>query len=134
MIGILIRIGLNAVALWLTAYVLPQLSFGKDQGVAGILAVALIFGLVNAFVKPAVKLLALPLNLVTLGLFGFVVNAALLLLVAWLAGQTGLTFTVGGFPPDITLTAIEAAIVGGIVLSLISRAIDLLPIGNRRLG
>ena len=95
--------------------------------------VAVIFGLVNAFVKPAVKLLSLPLNLLTLGLFGLVVNGFLLLLVAWLAGQVGMGFTVGDFPPDVTIATIEAALFGGIILSLVSRVIDLLPIGGRRL-
>lgn len=133
MIGLLIRIGLNAIALRLTAYLLPQISFGKDDTVLGILVVAVIFGLVNAFVKPAVKLLSLPLNLLTLGLFGLIVNAALLLLVAWLAGQVGMGFTVGDFPPDVTIATIQAAFFGGIILSLVSRLIDLLPIGSRRL-
>lgn len=133
MIGLLIRIGLNAIALRLTAYILPAISFGKDDSIIGILAVAVIFGLVNAFVKPVVKLLSLPINLVTLGLFGLVVNGALLLLVAWLAGQAGMTFTVGDFPPDITIATIEAALAGGIVLSLVSRVIDLLPIGSKRM-
>ncbi len=133
MIGLLIRVGLNAVALWLTAYFVPQIHLDKGDSVVGILAVAVIFGLVNTFVKPVVKLLSLPINLVTLGMFGLVVNGALLLLVAWLAGQAGMTFTVGDFPPDITIATIEAAFVGGIILSLVSRALDLLPIGGRKL-
>ncbi len=79
-------------------------------------AVALIFGLVNAVVKPVVKLLGLAFYLLTLGLFALVVNAVLFLLVGWLARAVGLPFAVDGF---------GAAFFGAIVVAVVSFVLHL---------
>ena len=82
-------------------------------------------GLVNGLIKPIVKLFSLPLTMMTLGLFGIVINAALLLLIAWIADLVGITFTVGGFPPDFGLAAIGAALVGAIAMSIVGAIVGL---------
>lgn len=132
MIGIVVRIVLNAIALWVTALVYKDITFGAKPSVAEVLGVAVIFGLVNAFVKPVVRLLTLPVRMGTLGLVGFVINAALLLLVAWAAGQMGFAFRVGGFPGAFGADTIVSAIIGAAVLSIVSMLVDLLPVGAKR--
>ena len=87
------------------------------------IVLAIIAGVVNGLIKPIVRLLALPIRMATLGLIGFVINAAMLLLVAWLASLVNIDFTVGGFPPKFSLDTITWAVVGAIVLSIISTII-----------
>jgi putative membrane protein len=108
---ILLRIAINAVALFVTAYLLPGIDL--TGGIWGLLIVAVIFGLVNAFIRPIVKLFSLPITCLTLGLFTLVINTGMLLLTAWLAGSF-LSFTGSVF--ENLLTAFIAAI----IISLIS--------------
>lgn len=110
--GLLIRWVLSAFALWLTAVLLP--GFVQVRDFWGALLAAAVLGLVNALVRPIFVILTLPLTLLTLGLFLFVVNAAMLGLAAALAGSA---LEVNGF---------WGAVVGSIVLSLISLALNLL--------
>ncbi len=118
-----LRTVVNGLALWLTALVVPGLHLGEESPqlanrLMTILLVALIFGLVNAIIKPALTLLGLPLIIVTLGLFTIVINAALLALTAWIAGGLGLDFTIDGF--------FWSAILGALVLSFISMLLSAL--------
>jgi putative membrane protein len=76
-----------------------------------------IFGVVNAIVRPIVSLLSIPLYILTLGLFFFVVNALMLMLTSWIADQVGVPFEVDGF---------WTAVFGAIVISLASAAIGML--------
>jgi putative membrane protein len=117
----LIRVAVVAVALWIATVIVtgiavtaatPATRFGT------LIAVALIFGLVNAVVKPVVKILGCAFYILTLGLFALVVNALLFLLVGWLAGRIGLPFAVGGFVP-----AFFGAIVVGVVAFVLHVAI-----------
>lgn len=101
----IVRLFANAVALWVAAEVVPGIELSSDF--AGVLLVALVFGLVNAFLKPVVKLLALPLLFVSLGLFALVINAGLL----FLTGQLVDGFAVNGF---------VAAFVGSLIVSVVS--------------
>lgn len=86
------RAAVTGLALWVVTLVLPGLTFvGGDsslQRVGIIFVVALVFGLVNAIVKPIVMLLSLPLYVVTLGLFHVVVNALMLWITAWITDHT----------------------------------------------
>ncbi len=132
MVGIIVRVVVNGAALWITTQVVPDLSFGSNPEVTGVLGVAVVFGLVNAFVKPILSLLSLPLSIMTLGLFGLVVNGVLLLVVAALSESVGLHFTVDGFPPDLGLNAIWWAIVGSVVLGIVSTLLGLLPLPGDR--
>ncbi|MEU0388063.1 MULTISPECIES: phage holin family protein [Streptomyces] len=105
--------GALAVAVWLLDKItLTGDSTGKKAGT--LIIVALIFGLVNFLVKPVVKLLSLPLLILTLGLFTLVVNALMLLLTSWLADQLDLSFHVEGF---------WTAVLGGLIISVVSWAL-----------
>lgn len=114
----LIRAAVVAVALVAIARVAPQIVVPEDPvRVAGLAA---LFGVANAFVRPVVHLLALPIRLVTLGLATFVLNAALVLGVAWAAGELDVGFSVGGYPPDLSLEAVAAAAALAAVLGAVS--------------
>ncbi|MFJ6410360.1 phage holin family protein [Streptomyces hydrogenans] len=115
--------GALAVAIWLFAGITLT---GNDEitgeAVGTLLLVSLVFGLVNFLVKPIVKLLTLPLFILTLGLITLVVNALMLLLTSWLADLFDLSFHVDGF---------GTAVVGGLVISVVSWALNiLLPDGD----
>jgi putative membrane protein len=84
--------------------------------------VALVFGVVNAVVRPVVKLLALPFIILTLGLLIFVINALMLLLTSWLSGQLALGFHVDGF---------GTAVLGGLVVMVATWILEALLPGDR---
>jgi putative membrane protein len=118
--GFLIRWLINAVALWVTTKIVSGIDITTDNGgkqALTILLVALIFGLVNAIIKPIVKLVGCIFYVLTLGLISFVVNALLFLLVDWLAGLLDLPFSVDGFWP---------AFWGAIVMGVVSWVLSLL--------
>lgn len=111
---IILRTIINAVALWITAQVIPNIELTGN--VVTLLIVAVIFGLVNALVRPLVKLLTLPINVLTLGLFSLVINALMLVLTSWLsAGLTIQGSIVSGF-----LTAL----LGSILISIVSTVLS----------
>ena len=106
---ILIRLLINAAALWAAVRLVPGVSFTGDW--QRLLLVALVFGVLNVSLKPLLVVLTLPFLVVTLGLFTFVVNAALLWTTSALSGALGLGFHVSGF---------GAAFVGALVVSFVS--------------
>ena len=119
------RIVINAVALWVAVRLIPNVTFPAAQAFpAGdwwkLLVVALIFGLINAYLKPIAALLSLPARILTLGLFSLVINAVLLLLLALVSDAFALGFTLATFPPHLTLNAFIAAILCSIVISIVS--------------
>lgn len=132
MTELIVKVVVNAAALWVAIQVVPQLSFdfGQDWWKLGV--VALIFALVNSYLKPIVKALSFPISLMTLGLVAFVINAAMLLVVAFLSDQLALGFAVGDFPPDITADTIVGAFLGSIVISVVS-TLATLALAPRRL-
>lgn len=108
-----IRTLVVAAALWVATVLVggvDLLSGSTGTRIGTLLAVALVFGLVNAVVKPIVALAGCPLYVLTLGLFALVVNALMFLLTGWLAGLLDLPFTVDGF-----WAAFWGAIIVGIV-------------------
>ena len=128
MIELVIKILVNAAALWVAVQVLPPnlLSFDYGSDWWKLLAVALIFALVNSYIRPIVKALAFPISILTLGLVAFIINAALLLLVAGLSGQFELGFTVGDFPPNlVSADTIIGAIAGAVVISIVSTLVSI---------
>jgi putative membrane protein len=129
---LIVKVVVNAAALWVAIQVVPQLSFDFGQDWWKLGAVALIFALVNSYLKPIVKALSFPISLMTLGLVAFVINAAMLLVVAFLSDQLALGFTVGDFPPDITADTIVGAFLGSIVISVVS-TLATLALAPRRL-
>jgi putative membrane protein len=108
--NLLLRLLINAFALWATAELLPGFAF--DGSFWELLLVALIFGLVNTFIRPIVRLLTLPLTVITLGLFTFVVNGLMLMLTAAISDSLSLD---GGF-----FRQFFTAIVGAIIISIVS--------------
>ena len=109
----LMRIVITAIALWAATRLVSGITFhGNWLGLAG---VALVFGVLNSFVRPILTFLSFPLLIVTLGLFTFVLNAVMLLLTSALASRLGIDFHVAGFWP-----AFWGAIVVGIVSFLLS--------------
>ncbi|KUJ49419.1 MULTISPECIES: phage holin family protein [Micromonospora] len=116
--GFLIRLATTAVALWVTTLIVPGVEVTGRSGydtAFTLLIVALIFGVINAVLKPLIKVVGCVFYLVTLGLFALVVNALLFLLTDWVAGVLKLPFHVNGF-----WAAFWGAIVMAVVTWLIS--------------
>ncbi|MCE7938575.1 hypothetical protein DCC79_02045 [bacterium] len=111
---LLLRIVINAAALWAATRLIDGIAIGGD--VAGLLVVAVVFGVVNAFVRPLVALLTFPITLVTLGLFTLVINALMLMLTDRLSA----TLDIAGTASDQFVTALVAGIVISIVSTVLS--------------
>lgn len=112
-----IRLVVNSVAIWLTSLLLSGVSLTESQGWDQVLVVGvvgLIFTLVNLVVKPIVSLFALPLTIITLGLFTLVVNALMLLLTSWLTSFTDWGLFVDGFWWAL-LAALIVSIITGVL-------------------
>ena len=110
MIDLVIRVLINAIAVFDATQVVPQIDFAVGNDWWKLLAVALILALVNSYIRPIVKLLAIPVSFVTLGLVAFLINGAMLLLVALVSNQLGLGFRIGTFPPNLNADAIVGAV------------------------
>lgn len=108
--GILLNLILSTIAVLVSAYILPGV---KVDGFFTALVVAVVLGVINAFIKPLVLLFTLPINILTLGLFTFVINALMIELVAVI---------VPGFKVD----GILWALIFSIVLSLVSGMISMM--------
>lgn len=140
--SLLVRVIVNALALWIASWILPGLDIsttattgvaannGVTQGadavgvVLAYLFIGLIFGIVNALVKPLVSLLSLPLTILTLGLFAVIINAAMLYLTSWLSSYTPVHFTIDSF--------FWTAVLAAIIITLVSLVAGRLPGGRRR--
>jgi len=138
----IIRILINGLALWIASWILPGLDIstsaateavaktGVTQGtdtvgiIAAYLFVGVIFGVVNAFVRPLVSFLSLPITILTLGLFTIVINAAMLYLTSWISSYTPVHFTIDSF----FWTAVFAAI----IITVISLVSGRIPGARRR--
>ena len=106
--GLVIRFLVSAVALGVTAWIVPGIHRGS---LGGLLAAALILGILNAIIRPILILLTLPINLLTLGLFTFVVNAVMLKVMSWIVRS----FRIDGFGP---------ALLGAVVLAIVSALLN----------
>jgi putative membrane protein len=119
-----IKVLVNGVALWVAALVLSdgihlgQRADSLSARLLTILFVAVVFGLVNAFVKPIAKLFSLPFIILTLGLFTLVVNALMLQITSWLAGALNLDFHIDSFFWD--------AVLGALVITFVSLLLNIL--------
>ena len=123
--GFIVGTIVTAIAFYVLTTFLPDFVSYKGE-LVGLLVLAVIFGIVNGLIGPIVRLLALPLRMMTLGLVGFVINAGLLLLTAAIADATSFHLHVGKFPPTLlSADTLVSAIVGAIVLSLVSTVIRL---------
>lgn len=112
--SVLIRWLINTLAIYVAVRIIPGVHY--TGGPAGLIVVALLFGLVNATLRPLLTLLTCPLVLVTLGVFLFVINALLLMFTAWLSTQFDIGFSVDGF---------GSAFLAGLLISLVSLLLTL---------
>jgi putative membrane protein len=111
MARILIRWGINAIAIWAAIKLVPGIEHTGSAG--SLIVIALIFGLVNALVRPILTVLTCPLIILTMGLFILIINALMLGLTAWLV-------------PSLTIDGFWPAFWGALIISLVSGAISLL--------
>ncbi len=132
-----VRIMINGLALWIASWLLPGLLIstsattgalagsGLTRGadtlgiVLAYLFVGLIFGAVNAFVRPVARFISLPITILTLGLFTIAINAAMLSLTAWLSTYTPVQFTIDSF--------FWTAVLASIIISVVSLVVSALP-------
>jgi putative membrane protein len=125
---LIIKIVVNAVAIWVATAVVPGVVVSEGDASLGrkivtLLVVGAIFGVVNALIKPIVKLFSLPFYILTLGLFAFIVNALMLMLASWLSEQLNISFHID----DFFWSAIGAAV----VVTFVSMVLNLvLPDGD----
>ena len=120
--GILIRLVIGAVSLWVATLVIDgiELTTNSVPGKVGtLLAVAVIFGLVNAVLRPIIKTIGCGLYVLTLGLVAVVVNGLLFLLTSWIAGKLGLPFHVDDFWPSAVLGALLVGVVSWVLNMLV---------------
>jgi putative membrane protein len=119
-VGIIIRLIISALALWISTLVIDGITVeGSAAEKAGtLLVVAVIFGVVNAVLRPIIKVLGCWAYALTLGLIAIVVNAALLMLTSWIAEQLDLSFDVDKFWPT--------AVLGALLIGIVSWLLNLL--------
>lgn len=118
----LIRWGINAVAIWAAIRLVPGIHL-IDNSIGVIITVALIFGLVNAIIRPVVAFLTCPLIILTLGLGTLLINAAMLALTGAISRAVGIGITFDGFWPVFW---------GALVISIVSVVLSALLGGKRR--
>jgi putative membrane protein len=118
----LLRLLINAGALWVAIQLVDGIEHRGSWW--SLLFVALVFGVLNASIRPLLKLLSLPIIILTLGLFIFVINAVMLLITAWVSGLLNLGFYVGGF---------WAAFFGGLIVTVVSLLLSIFTgVGNTK--
>jgi putative membrane protein len=112
--GILIRLVISAVALWIATAVIDGITLTTDsthKKIGTLLLVAVIFGVVNAVLRPIIKVVGCAFYLLTLGLIALIVNGALFLFASWIADQLGLPFHVADFWPSAVLGALLVGVI-----------------------
>lgn len=117
--SILLRLAASAAAVWVATLLIPGIRVTAETTLGTIgtfVAVAVIFGLCNAFIRPIIKMVGCGLYVFTLGLIALVVNGALFMLTSFIAGQLDVPFHVDDFWP--------AAILGALVVGLTSWALN----------
>ena len=113
--GFLARLVVNALALWVATWIVPGVAY--SGGVVPFLGVALVFGVVNATIRPLAKILTFPIIILTLGIFALVINGLMLLLTSAMSDALSLGFHVSGF---------WAAFWGALVVSIVSTILSIL--------
>lgn len=123
----IVRVVINAIAIWLASMLLSGLDIvggsTPAQRVGVFVLIALLFGVVNAIVKPIVKFFSLPLYVLTLGLFTLVVNALMLMLTAWITDPWTWGLRVNSF---------GTAVIGAVIISIVSVVLSVVTGANRR--
>lgn len=131
LLDFVMRVIINAVALILAVEFVPHVKAPTDLIKLALLAV--VFGLVNAYLRPIAKTLSMPLNLVTLGLVGLIINVALVMLAAAISGALNLGLSLGGWPVGpggqphaINLDTIVAAVLISLLISIVAAVVALI--------
>ena len=109
----LIRIAAMMGAVWLTFFLVNGLSWDEDWFTLFVIAV--VIAVVNAFIKPIAKLIALPIRMLTLGLFSLVINVSLMAAVLWFAST---------MDSGVASTGWQATLLGGVILAVASSVIN----------
>jgi putative membrane protein len=120
--GILIRLVITAVSLWIATLLISGIELTTDsvpQKIGTLLAVAVIFGIINAVLRPIIKVIGCGFYVLTLGLIAVVVNGLLFMLTSWIAGELGLPFHVDGFWPSAVLGALLVGLVSWLLNMLV---------------
>lgn len=132
---LIVRVVVNAIALIVAAQIVPNIDLDIGSGVESWLkvgAVALVFGLINSYLRPIVSALALPISLLTLGIVGILINAAMLLVLSAVSDALNLPFSVNGFPATgINADTAIAAILGAIIVGLVAAVLGMAFSGSR---
>lgn len=123
--GFIVGTAVTAIAFYILTEFLPQVGVTYDGELVGLVVLAAIFGVINGAVGPLVKTAAIPINFMTMGLVGFLINAGLLLVTALIADSAGFNLTVGDFPPNLTADTLVAAVIGSVALSIVSTVVRL---------
>ena len=120
--GIIIRLVITAVSLWIATLLISGIELTADTWVGQIvtlLAVAVIFGLVNAVLRPIIKVIGCGFYILTLGLIAIVVNGLLFMLTSWIADQFDLPFHVDDFWPSAVLGALLVGVISWLLNALV---------------
>ncbi len=116
--AVALRIGINALAIWVAALVVPNVRITEGTASQVILTLVLLgalFGVVNALIKPVVMFFSLPFYVLTLGLFALIVNAFMLKIVEWISEPLNIGFTAGPFFWSTIMAALVVSLVGTLV-------------------
>jgi putative membrane protein len=116
--NLLIRLIINAAALWAAIALVPGLEYAYERDLVPLFIIALIFGLMNALVRPLLILLTCPFIVLTLGLFVLIVNTILLSLTIWVSGEV--------FDLGLSSTGFWATFFGALVISIVSSLLSML--------
>jgi putative membrane protein len=127
----LTRILIGAVALIAAALIVPgiEVDWGDETIrtaiVVGVLAI--LFGVINAYLRPILRVLSLPANLLSMGLASFALNAVLLILLAWLVDAVWEpVLHLGSFPPTVDAETLTAAVAGSLIVSVVTTIMSVL--------
>ena len=134
---LIVRILVNGAALILASLIVPNVHLRIGSRLDDWLKVALIallFALINTYLRPIVKAISLPISLLTMGLVGLVINAVMLLLLAFLSSGLGLPFSIAKFPPTLNADALLAALLAAILISLVATVLSYALRSRRILG
>jgi putative membrane protein len=135
MLELVVKVAVNAAALLVAANVVPDFRFvfhtDRPEDWLKIIVIALVFALVNSYIKPIVKALAMPIGFLTMGIVAFVINAAMLLGTAWAVNQF---VNANGFQFSVGYAAIGCAVVASIVISVVSTLLNLLLVPRKFVG
>ncbi len=125
LLDLLMRVIINGIALVLAINFVPHVKAPTD--LVKLLILAVVFGLVNAYLRPIVKTLSMPLNLLTFGLVGLMLNVALVFVAAFISGGLNLGLKLAGWPPGpIQIDTIVAAFLISLLVGIVAAIVALI--------